>query len=206
MGELIEDMMKLSRVASGDLNRQTVDLSTIAAVVAAELGRTGNGREVNFGIQPQVMASADPRLIRVLFENLLGNSWKFTSKTEGATIEFGVGANDVYFVRDNGAGFDPQYAQVLFAPFRRLHREDEFPGTGIGLATVHRIIDRHGGRVWAQGEPDHGATVFFTLPLARASARSSGVKGRDGAVPAAIDEPHAAYSSYAAGGQRSKER
>ena len=110
---------------------------------------------------------ADSRLMHVVLDNLLGNAWKFTTKVAAAHIEFGsqegAGAT-VYFVRDNGAGFDMSFAEKLFAPFQRLHSERDFPGTGVGLATVHRVLDRHGGRVWAEAAVDHGATVFFTLP------------------------------------------
>jgi DNA-binding response OmpR family regulator len=200
MGELIEDLIKLSRAGSGELNRQQVDLSSIVEAVCADLRQAGADRDVAFAIQPQVLANADSRLMRVMFENLLGNAWKFTGKTAAAIIEFGIGAQDVYFVRDNGAGFDPGFVQTLFAPFRRLHREDEFTGTGIGLATVRRIVERHGGRVWAQGEIDRGATISFTLPLARSASRSSSVRRREGAAVAASVEGIAGYPGQDAGG------
>jgi signal transduction histidine kinase len=177
MAELIEDMLELSRVSRADLHREPVDLASIARAVEEELRRLSPDRRVELRMPEQVPADADRRLMRILLDNLLGNAWKFTSKVESARVEFGVddgGPEPVYFVRDNGAGFDMAFAQNLFAPFRRLHTEAEFPGTGIGLATVYRVVDRHGGRVWAEGEVDRGATVFFTLPPARADPSSAG--------------------------------
>jgi DNA-binding response OmpR family regulator len=167
MGELIDDLIELSRVNSAGLHRQPTDLSTIALAVSTELQRREPDRRVVLSIQDDVIAEADGRLVRVLLDNLMGNAWKFTARVEAAKIEFGADVSTtgaVYFVRDNGAGFDMAYADKLFAPFQRLHSEAEFPGTGIGLATVHRVVDRHGGRVWAEGAVGRGATVFFTLP------------------------------------------
>ena len=176
MGELIDDLLNLSRINSAELRREVVDLSEMVSGVWEELRRAEPAREVTITIEPRLAVEGDRRLMKVVFENLLGNGWKFTSKVAAAHIEFGVEPREsgpVYFVRDNGAGFDMAYAATLFAPFRRLHREEEFPGTGIGLATVYRVIDRHGGRVWAEAAVGMGATVFFTLPAPRPVGRSS---------------------------------
>jgi two-component system, NtrC family, sensor kinase len=167
MGELIDDLLKLSRVSRGELRRDQARLSTIAEAVADDLRRKEPERKVAIHVREGLVAEADNGLMRVLFDNLLGNAWKFTSKTAGARIEFDRETRDgelVYFVRDNGAGFDMTYASKLFSPFQRLHRDAEFPGTGIGLATVYRIVDRHGGRIWAEGAVGNGATISFTLP------------------------------------------
>ncbi len=169
MGQLIDDMLSLSHVTRGEMRMETVDLSSLAQEIAGELARREPERKVVFSIAPEVIVTGDARFLRVALENLLGNAWKFTSKRQEATIEFGVTEQEgqpVYFVRDNGAGFDMEYADRLFGAFQRLHTPDEFPGTGIGLATVQRIIHRHGGRVWAEGRVDQGATVYFTLPKA----------------------------------------
>ncbi|HEY8088754.1 MAG TPA: response regulator, partial [Polyangiaceae bacterium] len=169
MEHLIDDLLALSRVSSGDLRREPVDLSAIARAVELELQRREAGRHIDLVVQPDMIAQADGGLMRVLLENLLGNAWKFTAHVEGARIEIGAEPAEtgtVYFVRDNGAGFDMARAAKLFAPFQRLHTDSEFPGTGIGLATAYRIVDRHGGRVWAEGVVGRGATVFFTIPSA----------------------------------------
>jgi len=139
----------------------------MARTVGQELSQLDPSREVEFAIAPQLEAEGDPRLLRAVLENLLGNGWKFTSRTPAARIEFGRtqgNAESAFFVRDNGAGFDPAYAQRLFGAFQRLHTAAEFPGTGVGLASVQRIIHRHGGRLWAEGAVNRGATFFFTLP------------------------------------------
>lgn len=170
MGQLIDDLLQLSRVTRADLRRTPVDLSEVARTVAAELHLREPGRNVAVQIGPGLVVDADARLMRVLFDNLIGNAWKFTSKVSDARIEVDVLERDggaVYYVRDNGAGFDMEYGERLFSPFQRLHSEVEFPGTGIGLATVRRIVDRHGGRVWAEGAVERGATFFFTLPSKR---------------------------------------
>ncbi len=170
MSELIDDLLLLSRVARAELRREQIDLSGIAHAVLEELKRKDSDRQVELRIAGELLAEADSRLVRVAFENLLGNAWKFTAKTLNGWIELGVQkgeAGAVFFVRDNGAGFDMNYAENLFRPFQRLHTEEQFPGTGIGLATVHRIIDRHGGRIWAEGATDRGATFYFTIPRAR---------------------------------------
>ncbi len=166
MAHLIDDLLALSRVARSDLDRTVVDLSATCRKIAERLLATEPERQVAFTIQEGVTADGDPRLLRALFENLIGNAWKFTSKTSTARIEFGVQGEHVppiYYVRDDGAGFDMAYAGKLFGVFQRLHRADQFEGTGIGLATVQRIVRRHGGRVWAEGVVDRGATFYFTL-------------------------------------------
>jgi light-regulated signal transduction histidine kinase (bacteriophytochrome) len=140
----------------------------MAESVAIDLRNQEPERRVVFAVAPGLRTEADPRLLRIVLENLLGNSWKFTSKREGAEIQVGRiqdNGRSAYFVRDNGAGFDPKYSSKLFGAFQRLHGITEFPGTGIGLATVQRIIHRHGGRVWADAELNRGATFYFTLQL-----------------------------------------
>jgi len=168
MGQLIDDLLLLSRVSRAGLHRRPVNISNIARTVVDELRRKDPQRSIEFVLQEDVIINADEGLLRVVFDNILENAWKFTRKTPTPHIEFGVierDAHTVLFVRDNGAGFNMAYANKLFGPFQRLHSEDDFPGTGIGLATVHRIVDRHGGRVWAEGEVGRGATVFFTIPF-----------------------------------------
>ena len=166
MGELIDDLLKLSHITRAEIRSVQVDLTRLARNILAELQRTHPERSVKYRVEPNLTEHCDERLIRVVLENLLNNAWKYTSKQEYAEIEFGSRLeNDqsVYFIRDNGAGFDMAYADKLFGPFQRLHTTTEFPGTGIGLATVQRIIHRHGGRIWAQAAVDKGATFFFTL-------------------------------------------
>jgi signal transduction histidine kinase len=166
MGQLIDALLNLSRLTRGELNRTSVNLSALAGMIADDLQKTSPGREVRFVIAEGAVAEGDPVMLRAALENLLGNAWKFTGKCNSALVEFGVTTNDgeqAYFVRDNGAGFDMAYAKKLFTAFQRLHTADEFPGIGIGLATVQRIIHRHGGRIWAEGKPDKGATFYFTL-------------------------------------------
>ncbi len=166
MAQLIDDLLKLSRLTRGELNLGEVDLSGLARGVAAELQKSQPGRRVTFRIATGLSARCDPHLLKVVLENLLGNAWKFTGNKERATIEFDAseaGGTVAYFVRDNGAGFDMAYSEKLFATFQRLHLEKEFPGTGIGLSLVQRIIRRHGGSVWAEGAVGRGATFYFTL-------------------------------------------
>ena len=166
MARLIDDLLTLSRVARSELHREPVNLSALAAEVTAQLRRGQPDRLVDVAIEGGVMGTGDPRLLAVVLDNLLGNSWKFTSKRTGARIEFGVtsqGGHPTYFVRDNGAGFDMAYAGKLFGVFQRLHGANEFEGTGVGLATVQRIVHRHGGRVWGEGKVENGATFSFTL-------------------------------------------
>ncbi len=166
MAHLIDDLLALSKVARSEMTREQVDVTDLAGRILGDLGRQSPGRSVRQSIAPGMMASGDPRLLRVALENLLANAWKFTTGRADAHIEVGRtedGSADTFFVRDNGAGFDPTYADKLFAPFQRLHASSEFPGTGIGLATVQRIVSRHGGRVWAEGQPGRGACFYFTL-------------------------------------------
>jgi PAS domain S-box-containing protein len=166
MGQLIDDLLSLSRSARGELRREPVDLSALALDSADEVRKLWPGRQVELVVAPRLCAEGDPRLLRIVFDNLLGNAWKFTSKQERATIEVSAMSHDgttEYFVRDNGVGFDMAYADKLFGAFQRLHTITEYPGTGIGLATVQRIVVRHGGRVWAEGLLGQGATVYFTL-------------------------------------------
>ncbi|HSN17999.1 MAG TPA: ATP-binding protein [Gammaproteobacteria bacterium] len=166
MGQLIEDLLSLSRITRLQLNRVDVDVSALAQQVLHELQQRDPERKVDTSVWDGVRVDADVRLVRVALENLLGNAWKFSSKTEHPRVEFGMmqeGERKVMFVRDNGAGFDMAYADKLFGPFQRLHGMHEFPGTGIGLATVHRIVTRHGGDIWCQAKPGGGATFFFTL-------------------------------------------
>lgn len=166
MGELIEDLLNLSRVTRSEMRREPVDLTLLARSIAAELQQAEPERKLTFLIQDDLKTSADPRLLKIVLENLLGNAFKFTSKQPTATVEFGrieKNGKPVYFIRDNGAGFDMAYADKLFGPFKRLHSLKEFAGTGIGLATVQRIIHRHGGKVWAEGEVEKGATFYFTI-------------------------------------------
>jgi signal transduction histidine kinase len=165
MSTLIDDLLHLSRITRAQLERRKVDLSGIARAVLDTLRTRDPARAVEVSVADGLAAEADPQLTKVLLENLLENAWKFTSKRRDARILFGVegGPEPVFFVRDNGAGFDMRYASKLFAPFQRLHKVSEFEGTGIGLATVHRIVTRHGGRIWATSEIEKGATFFFTL-------------------------------------------
>ena len=166
MGQLIDDLLDLSRTARREFRRAPVDLSTLAHLVYEGLRRSDPDRQVEFAGAPGLSASGDIGLLRIVLDNLLGNAWKFTAKRPHAQIEFGATVASgvtTYFVRDNGAGFDMAYADKLFAPFQRLHGMTEFPGTGIGLATVSRIVHRHGGRIWAEGAVNQGVTVFFIL-------------------------------------------
>ena len=166
MSDLIDGLLKLSRSTRGGIVLERVDLSAMAAMVAEELRKVEPERRMTVHIAPGVEAFADPRLLRVVMENLLGNAWKYTSRTAEARIEFGFEEQEgktVYFVRDNGAGFDMGYANKLFLPFQRLHKTSEFSGIGIGLATVERIINCHDGRIWAQAAVGKGATFYFTL-------------------------------------------
>lgn len=166
MGQLIDDLLELSRVTRGPLRRSTVDLSGMAADVAGGLKASDTERRGRFVISDGLVARGDAKLLRVALENLLGNAWKFTSKEPEAMVEFGAswrGGMQVYYVRDNGVGFDATYADKLFGAFQRLHGPDEFEGTGVGLATVARVIRRHGGEVWAEGKVGEGATFYFTL-------------------------------------------
>ena len=166
MGQLIDDLLNLSRVSRGDMSRELVNLSKMVHEVADELRATAPLREAEFVVADGLFAETDPRLLRIVLTNLLGNAWKFTAKQSHARIEFGSSGENggkEYFMRDNGAGFDPAYSSKLFGVFQRLHSASDFPGTGIGLATVQRIVQRQGGRVWAEGKVEQGATFHFTL-------------------------------------------
>ena len=170
MGQLIEDLLRLSRLTRSVLNLATVDLSALAGSVAAELRKSQPERRVHFVIARGLTAVGDPNLLKVALDNLLGNAWKFTGKKPEATIEFGsmeFDGSSCYFVRDNGAGFDMAYAGKLFDTFQRLHLEKDFAGTGIGLSLVQRIIRRHKGEIWAEGVVGEGATFYFTLRISK---------------------------------------
>jgi len=181
MGQLIDALLQLSRVSRAEMKKSLVNLTDLAQTIVAQLQAAPPERQVEMIIQPDLTAYGDPTLLEVALANLLGNAWKFTGDRDRARIEFGRlphpslpspaettagragDEGDVYFVRDNGAGFDMAYAQKLFGAFQRMHKTSQFPGTGIGLATVQRIIHRHGGRVWAEAQIDQGATFYFTL-------------------------------------------
>ncbi|QVL33858.1 PAS domain-containing protein [Telmatocola sphagniphila] len=167
MGRLIDDLLKLSRVTRVEMTRERVDLSALAETVFAELQELEPGRVVSFTVGPGLFAECDFALMRVVFENLLGNAWKFTSKNPTAAITFDqteVEGQRAFVIRDDGAGFDSAYMGKLFGAFQRLHSDRDFPGTGIGLATVQRVVHRHGGRVWAEGAVGRGAALYFTMP------------------------------------------
>ena len=182
MGTLIDDLLQLAQVSRTDMNLGLVDLSAEVTAISAELHDREPGRVVRFAIGDGVRDTADRSLIRTVLQNLVENAWKFTARSQDAAIEFGTtpagttpaggtgpgGTGTCYYIRDNGAGFDPAFAGKLFQPFQRLHAVAEFPGTGIGLASVQRIIERHGGRVWAEGAVGHGATFYFTLNATQA--------------------------------------
>lgn len=180
MAKLIEDILTLSRISRVEVHQERIDLSQLATEVLDELQHRDRARSVERVIPEGIEAHGDAHLVRVLLENLLGNAWKFTSKHESGRIEVGITAADgeqpAYFVRDDGAGFDMAYSAKLFGAFQRLHSGAEFDGTGIGLATVQRIVRRHGGRVWAEGKVEGGATFYFTLGHVRSS--SSGLAGQ----------------------------
>jgi signal transduction histidine kinase len=166
MGQLIDDLLLLSRVTRGPIEHSPVDLTALAQEVAARLQEVEPERRVEFAAQPGLTAQGDARLLEIVLSNLLGNAWKFSGGRPLAQVEFGrteVDSRPAFFVRDNGVGFDMNYAQKLFGAFQRMHKASEFPGTGIGLATVQRVIQRHGGRVWAEARVDRGATFYFTL-------------------------------------------
>jgi light-regulated signal transduction histidine kinase (bacteriophytochrome) len=170
MSQLIDDVLYLSRVTRADLREQEIDLSAIAGLILTRLQESEPDRKVEVKLRPGVVVIGDGQLLKIAMENLLENAWKFTAKEPESRIEFGTtqaGGEATYFVRDNGAGFDMTYADRLFGPFQRLHQQGEFPGNGIGLATVQRIIHRHGGRVWAEGLLGQGATFYFTMGRSR---------------------------------------
>jgi len=167
MSELIDALLVLSRISRHTLHREIIDVSALAESIVQDLRQKDASRNVEVEIQPGMAVHGDRRLISDLFVNLLANAWKFTSRTEHARITVGQsqhGSMATLFVKDNGAGFDMAHEQKLFKPFQRLHSAAEFEGTGVGLATVARIIDRHGGRIWAEGKPNEGAVFYFTMP------------------------------------------
>jgi PAS domain S-box-containing protein len=180
MTSLIEDLLNLARVSRAEVHPQMTDLGSEVARIAEEHQHQEPRRHVRFTIQRPVWAWADPTLIRTVLQNLMDNAWKFTSGRDEAAIEFGMTPDGIsgtqFYLRDNGAGFDSAYAGKLFKPFERLHAAAQFPGTGVGLASVRQIVERHGGRVWADGAPGAGATFYFTLPA-------------DGPVPADPGQP-----------------
>ena len=202
MSHLIDDLLHLSHVTRGGLRPQPVDLSALAGAIAADLQKPQPERRVTFVIAQGLVAHADPRLLRVALENLLGNAWKYTSRHPQARIELGMIERDgehVYFVGDDGAGFDMAYAERLFGAFQRLHSVAEFEGTGIGLATVQRIIHRHGGRIWAEAAVEKGATFYFTTdsgscgpPAHRARHARTGSSGAQASVMARRRGPQSA--------------
>jgi len=166
MGELIDNLLLLSRVTRSEMQRTGVDMSALASKVLERLRSSDPDRQVEVAVEPGLVADGDPKLLEIALTNLIGNAWKFTSKHSSARIQFGaIGANGerAYYVRDDGVGFDMANAQRLFSPFHRMHRVSEYPGTGIGLATVQRVVHRHGGRVWAEAAVGQGATFYFTL-------------------------------------------
>ncbi|HBA89040.1 MAG TPA: hybrid sensor histidine kinase/response regulator [Geobacter sp.] len=167
MGALIDHLLELSRVMRVGISPEPVDVSTLAASILAMLQETEPARRVDVVMEEGITVSGDPYLLRQLLENLLGNAWKYTSRKEVARIEFGsmqVAGEETIFVKDNGAGFDMAYQGGLFQVFQRLHGGEEFEGLGIGLATAHRIVQRHGGKIWAEAKVEEGATFYFTLP------------------------------------------
>jgi signal transduction histidine kinase len=166
MGQLIEDLLNLSRIARGTIETEEVDLSGLAAEVAKELAVQNPGRQIEVSIEPDLSVTGDARLLRVALENLFGNAWKFTRAQAQPGFRFGRSESaegPTFFVRDNGVGFDMAHSAQLFVPFQRLHSDSEFEGTGIGLATVQRVIHSHGGRIWAESRPGMGATFYFTI-------------------------------------------
>jgi signal transduction histidine kinase len=168
MNHLIDDLLQLSRLTRGEMIQREIDMSALAQTIAQEVASRTADTHVNFTCQAGLYATGDPRLIRLVVDNLFDNAWKFTAHHSTPQVEFGAKLSEhgdpIFFVRDNGIGFDMKYADRIFEPFHRLVRVDEYEGSGIGLATVQRIIIRHGGRIWIESEPDQGATFYFTLP------------------------------------------
>jgi light-regulated signal transduction histidine kinase (bacteriophytochrome) len=166
MAHLIDDLLTLARLSRSEFHFSESNLSAISNEVVSELREVEPEREITIEIEPEMRLAADPRLLRIAMTNLISNAWKFTRRSKAARITVGKFMQEgaaVYFVRDNGAGFDMRYASNLFGVFQRLHGAKEFPGTGIGLATVQRIISRHHGKIWADAVPNNGATFFFTI-------------------------------------------
>jgi light-regulated signal transduction histidine kinase (bacteriophytochrome) len=175
----VNDLLSFSRMGRAELSRQPVDLSAVVEDVIQELGHEAVGREVEWRVSRLPVVTGDREMLRVVFVNLLSNALKFTGSVAHAVVEIGCRQEDdgttIVFVRDNGVGFDMAYVKKLFGVFQRLHSADEFPGTGIGLANVHRVIARHGGRTWAEGAPSAGATFYFSLPARAAGPGVGGV-------------------------------
>jgi len=168
MGTLIDGLLKMAQLSTAPLRVRSVNLSTIAQSAIEELALTNPTRSVQCQIQPEMIVEGDPALLRAMIGNLMSNAWKYSSKSSAAVIEFGTmsdGSRTIYFVRDNGVGFDMRYANKLFGPFQRLHSNKEFEGTGIGLANVRRIVERHGGSIWADSKVSQGATFYFNFPV-----------------------------------------
>lgn len=168
MSDIIQDMLKLSRISQQEIKREQIDMTLLAEMIVSGIRDAQPARHADITVAKRLTAVADRGLMKMVLENLIGNAWKFTAKMENACIEFGVmerDKNTVYFVKDNGVGFDPKYAENMFKPFHRLHSDYEFEGMGIGLSIVDRIISRHGGKVWAEGGIGCGATFFFTCPV-----------------------------------------
>ena len=166
MSELIDDLLRLAKLAKAELKIGKIDLSAVAETAISTFRFKEPARDVHVRIEKNIEVQGDPGLVGSAMENLLSNAWKYTSKTPSAIIEFGRvegSGGKAFFVRDNGAGFDMKYSAKLFTPFQRMHRDEEFTGHGVGLATVQRIIHRHGGKIWAEAEPGKGATFYFTL-------------------------------------------
>ena len=175
MGRLIDGILVLSRVTRGELQRETIDVSAMAERLLAGLARESPARAVDWRVAPGLIVAGDSHLIETALSNLLGNAWKYTGRADAPRIRVDAGSVaglDGICVADNGAGFDEAYAERLFKPFQRLHRQDEFPGIGIGLATVQRIVRRHGGEIRAEGRPGAGATFCFALPAGLAQEAS----------------------------------
>lgn len=166
MSDLIDDLLNLSRLTRSDMEFADVNLSKLVSDKIDELKRIEPTRKIKVNIKNNVNVTGDPRLLNIAIENLIGNAWKFTSKSTNPMIEFGISNNSdklIYYIKDNGAGFNMEYAGKLFGPFQRLHSDQDYRGSGIGLATVQRVITRHGGKIWAEGKEGKGATFFFTL-------------------------------------------
>lgn len=180
MGRLIDDLLSLARTSRCEMVREELDLSHMADDIVAQLRASDPNRKITCNIAPGLKARGDRLLVQVVLENLLGNAWKFTSKRQHGVVELsmdaGTAKDQVFYIRDNGAGFDMKYADRLFGVFQRMHAEHDFPGTGVGLATVQRIIHRHGGSIWAESAVDHGATFYFTVNNGHAAEQSSGIR------------------------------
>jgi PAS domain S-box-containing protein len=167
MKELVQDILDFSEIGLANINRENVSLSKMAREISTALQKNDPSRNVRWVLGENLVAQGDPKYLCFAMENLFGNAWKYSGKKEEAVIEFGSIIKDgetVYFIRDNGAGFDAENAKTLFQPFQRFHSKNEFPGSGVGLSTVARVIEKHGGRIWAESKPNEGATFYFTLP------------------------------------------